>query len=56
MGILFLLMEELRASYGFYRVVHVLEEPELGRLFAGLEVLGMWNAAVSLVVARRRVD
>ncbi|CAE7671298.1 pim2 [Symbiodinium pilosum] len=33
-GILFLLMEE----------------PELGRLFAGLEVLGMWNAAVSLVV------
>ena len=27
----------------------LLQDPDLGRLFANLEILGIWNAAVSLV-------
>ena len=52
MGILFLLTEALviKVSEACHRAKRFGQDPDLGRLFANLELLGIWNAAVSLVV------
>lgn len=51
-GMVWVLLPPLAQPFAF--VVGILflltEDPDLGRLFANLEILGIWNAAVSLVV------
>ncbi|CAE7030640.1 pim2 [Symbiodinium sp. CCMP2592] len=51
-GMVWVLLPPLAQPLAF--VVGILflltEDPDLGRLFANLEILGIWNAAVSLVV------